>query len=444
MSTTNTVDIDLVPKTYEMTDIGVVKNPMKKDFIHKYNGKRIKIKAGGKIRERKDGFLSIDSVPFGIRLIADEDSFKKSFGDLLKKYPKATFDKETAFKNPDAEFICFGHPLFEATMNFIDQKYSDTLLTGATFLDPDGFLDGYIIFYEGEIKDGTGTVAGKRLFSFYVQDQKVIPFPASIIWDLAEGENSHQEFIDVEKLKKKTSVKAIEDLAQYRNGLLSERYRQAEIKQKYGFKSLEYLIVKLDGELIGLYDRKERGENVDLVIRNKEERKAVYEKSLIELKKQIEKEKSLTMSVPRFLGIIRVISPPTLDQSMRNDPEVERIGMEIAMEYERKQNRMPEDVSAENLGFDIRSKDPKTNSIRYIEVKARSQVSAVSLTQNEWFKAKRFKDDYYLYAVMPTSDKPRLYIIQNPAENLKPDEKVEIVRYIIGVDEILNKGLNHD
>ncbi|MBU4491262.1 MAG: DEAD/DEAH box helicase, partial [Euryarchaeota archaeon] len=121
--------------------------------------KKAFLKAEGKLRERKDGFLAIDSVPFGIRSIADDDNFKKSFGDLLKKYPKATFDKEIAFKNQDAEFICFGHPLFEAMMNFIDQKYSDTLLTGATFFDPDGFLDGYIIFYEGEIKDGTGTVA---------------------------------------------------------------------------------------------------------------------------------------------------------------------------------------------------------------------------------------------------------------------------------------------
>ncbi len=347
--------------------------------------KKAFLKAKGKLRVRKDGFLAIDSVPFGIRSIADEDSFKKSFGDLLKKYPKATFDKEMAFKNQDAEFICFGHPLFEGMMNFIDQKYSDTLLTGATFFDPDGFLDGYIIFYEGEIKDGTGTVAGKRLFSFYVQDQKIIPFPASIIWDLAEAKNNSQEFADlpaqgaqagIEKLKNKTSVKAIEDLEEYKSELLTERERQAEIKQKYGFKSLEYLIVNLDGDLIELYDRKECGENVDLAIRNKEERKTGYEKSLEELKIQIEKEKSMTMSMPRFKGIIRVLPQTTVDREMRNDPEVELIGMQIAMEYEKKNNREPEDVSE-----------------------------------------------------------------QNPAENLKAEEKVEVVRYFVQFKEIKEKNI---
>lgn len=36
-----------------------------------------------------------------------------------------------------------------------------------TFIDPDGDLDGYILYYEGEISDGTGAVAGKRLFALY-------------------------------------------------------------------------------------------------------------------------------------------------------------------------------------------------------------------------------------------------------------------------------------
>lgn len=194
--------------------------------------------------------------------------------------------------------------------------------------------------------------------------------------------------------------------------------------------------------MIELYDRKERGENVDLVIRNKTERKEGYEKALEELKIQIEKEKSLTMSMPRFKGIIRVLPQTTVDREMRNDPEVEKIGMQISMEYEKKNNRIPEDVSAENLGFDIRSKDPATNTIRYIEVKARSETAAISLTQNEWFKAKRFKDDYYLYAVMPTSNNPQLYIIQNPAENLKAEEKIEVVRFLISANEIINKSGN--
>ncbi len=404
--------------------------------------KKAILKTGGKIRERQDGFLAIDSIPFAVRSLADEDDFKKACGDLLKRYPKATFDKETAFKNPEAEFICFGHPLFEAMMAYIELTFSDTLLNGATFSDPEGFLDGCIIFYEGEIKDGTGSVAGKRLFSFYVQDKdrKITPVPASVIWDLAEATEIKPGTVDVEHIKSLSSNHAIKDLEAYKQELLKKRRRQADIKQKYGIKSLEYLIVKLDGELIDLYYRRDRGENVDLAIRNKEERKSKYERALEELKSKIEKEKSLTMSMPQFKGIIRVIPETVIEPEMRSDPDVEKIGMEIVMEYEKQQGRVPEDVASQNLGFDIRSVDLKTGVIRYIEVKARAQTAAVSLTQNEWFKAKRFKDDYYLYAVMPTSDNPALYIIRNPAENLDAEERIELVRYIVPYKEISDKG----
>ena len=109
------------------------------------------------------------------------------------------------------------------------------------------------------------------------------------------------------------------------------------------------------------------------------------------------------------------------------------------MEFERKNNRTPEDVSAQNLGFDIRSKD-KTALVRYIEVKARASKGAVALTQNEWFKAKRFKDEYYLYAVMNAASEPQLHVIRNPAENLEPEEKIEVVRYVIPFKEIDAKG----
>ncbi len=397
-------------------------------------------KANGKIRERKDGFIAVDSIPFEMRSLAENDLFKKQYGDLLKRYPRITFDKALAFENPDVEFVSFGHPLFEAMMTYVDNKFSDSLLTGATFIDPEGFLDGYIMFYEGEIKDGTGAAAGKRLFCFYVQDQKVISFPASIIWDLAEGNPKDQQFVDIEQIKQVSRDHAIKALEAYKKELFEERERQANIKQKYGFKSLEHLIWKLDGDLIGLYDRKNAGENVDLVIRNKEERKTHYEQALDNLKTQIEKEKSLTMSMPQFKGIIRVHPETTLEPEMRNDPEVERIGMEKAMEYEREQHREPEGVADQNLGFDIRSVDPKTKEIRYIEVKARAKTAAVSLTQNEWFKAQRFNEDYYLYAVMNAITEPQLYIIRNPAENLSAQEKIKLVRYIINAEEVMHKG----
>jgi hypothetical protein len=144
----------------------------------------------------------------------------------------------------------------------------------------------------------------------------------------------------------------------------------------------------------------------------------------------------LTISWPQFKGAI-LVKPKKTDQ-MVSDEEIERIGMEIAMEYERSQGREPEDVSKENLGFDIRSRGK--DEIRYIEVKARKDEGDVALTVNEWLKAKRFKENYWLYIVCNAISNPTLYIINNPAENLKVQDKVEVVRFIVPLEEWKKKG----
>ncbi len=199
------------------------------------------------------------------------------------------------------------------------------------------------------------------------------------------------------------------------------------------------LILRLDRDLIGLLERKEKGDNVDLPIRNKEVQKISYEKALERLKLHISQEKTLTMGAPRFVGIIRVVPKQSEGADMRRDDEVEAIGMRVAMEYEAAQGRQPEDVSAENLGFDIRSTDPKA-AIRYIEVKARAATGAIALTQNEWFKAKRFGDDYYLYVVFNASSQPQLFTVKNPAGNLAAVEKIELVRYEVDAAQIFQRG----
>jgi hypothetical protein len=114
--------------------------------------------------------------------------------------------------------------------------------------------------------------------------------------------------------------------------------------------------------------------------------------------------------------------------------------MDYVMNFEFKKGRKPIDVSSKNLGWDITSEDESGN-IRRIEVKTRSKVGKISLTINEMFKARRFKEEYYLYVVYNASTSPELHIINDPAENLLTIEKEEVVRFIVSQKEVLNKGL---
>lgn len=405
--------------------------------------KKAFIKAEGKIRERPRSLYAIDSIPYLIRNIAKEDHFKKSFGPTLNSYPKITFDKDVGPKDQDAEFVTFGHPLFEAVLEWISRTFSGDLQKGSEFIDCSGQLDGTILFFEGAISDGIGRVAGKRLFSYYIDSKtnSIEYIHPTILWDLDESKTKSNVSIHLEELKNKVQSEVISTLRNYQKELLEERTRQAEIKEKYGIESLQKLILDHDSDLLKLRGRKEKGEDVDLAIHNKEERQRQYMDSKKHLKDLIQREKSLTINTPIFLGIIQVVSPSVIQDEMREDAESEKVAMEIVMKYETEQGRVPTDVSKIiGPGYDIKSIDKKGNT-RYIEVKGRNGEGAVALSKNEWFKSRHLAEDYYLYVVWNTKDYPetniRPRIIPDPANNLNP--KLD-VHYLIDSSQIKEKS----
>jgi len=400
---------------------------------------------GGEMRPRdgRPGFFSLEKVPPLLRTLAEEDTFKKRFGLLQRRYPLVTFDKALAMGEPLAEFVSFGHPLFEAVLQWAEQHLAAALQQGAAFLDPDGRMDGVLLFYEGQIADGLGEVAGKRLFSLFIphsggEPQAVDP---AILWDLAPAEApAAADGIDLEALKRRSIAWLIPHLEAYQEELRAGREREAEIKRKYGLESLRTLILDLDNDLIRLKERALNGEDVALAMRNKEQQKESYRQALHELENRLEREQQLTLETPRFLAAVRVtplLTPPDrAEAEMHRDAEMERLGMEVTLRYEQEHGRQPQDVSAENLGYDVRSLDPVTGATRYIEVKARAGVGRVALTQNEWFAARRLGDDYYLYAVMNAAgDHPDLYVVRHPAARLQPEEQHQ-VRYLVPAEAI--------
>ncbi|MEM0050394.1 MAG: DUF3883 domain-containing protein [Candidatus Bathyarchaeia archaeon] len=137
---------------------------------------------------------------------------------------------------------------------------------------------------------------------------------------------------------------------------------------------------------------------------------------------------SLESRQPRFLGAIVV-----LDETVRTPPpqaveEVERRAMEYAMKYEKESGRLPEDVSKMEH-YDIRSVDPKTGEVRYIEVKGRWYLDVtVELTEAEYEYAKKLKDNYWLYIIYGFSTgTPRLLAIRDPVRNIQWEVVVEVI-----------------
>jgi len=391
-----------------------------------------------KIDKRPDGFWHISSVPFEVRNQPYE--FKIKFGEVQKEYSKISFDKEKAFKG-QAEFVAMGHPLLEACVEKILDQYSEIASQGATFLDPEGKRDGIIWFLEAEIKDGNNQIAGKRLLAVYQKaqgnGQALSLINPAILWDLKplnnkeigkENRNDFQvDILDTDQIK---AFLVTQGLEEYKKELLGRRQRDAEIKRKYGIRSLESMILDSEAKITDYETRRMKGENIpEATIQNEIRKKEDLERKRNRLEKDIEAETHLYPTEPKIIGAIRVIPGKSPGEMISNE-EIEQLGMEFVMKYEVSQGRLPEDVHLENLGYDIRSQE-EGGSIRYIEVKARAKEGSIALTPNEWLMAHRLRDEYWLYVVPNVSRDPELFIIQNPADHLKPEEEVSIVRYII-------------
>jgi hypothetical protein len=393
-------------------------------------------KLGVKVEMRKDGFWRIANVPYELRNLSYD--FKIRYGVVFKEYGKFSFDKEKAFKG-QAEFVAPGHPLLEAVIERIFEKYGGEVERGATFTDPSGIMDGFIWFLEGQINDGNGQVAGKRMFALYQDAQNNIrQISPSILWDLKPANAGSLKIANVSIVNEDAVIAfAVENvLTKYLDEIKKQREHDAEIKRKYGLRSLQELILRSEEKLTEYETKKAKGVEIpEAVIQGERRKKEDFERKKAELEKRIQAETNLLLSPPKILGVIRVFPLPTEDE-LKEDLEIAKIGMQIAMNFEISQGRDPEDVSLQKPGFDIRSKAPD-GSYRYIEVKARAKEGKIALTPRELLMAHRLGDEYWLYIVVNVATKPELYTVQNPASKLKL-KKVEIVRYIADKDDWKN------
>ncbi|MCX7918437.1 MAG: helicase-related protein [bacterium] len=411
-------------------------NKLVPEYIEEFF-KRAAKKFNIKLDKREDGFWRITSVPFELR--NQPHHFKTKYGEVLREYANVSFDKENAFKH-QAEFVAMGHPLLEAVVETIFTQFEPEVRDGAIFIDPDGKMNGILWFFESEIKDGKNEIAGKRLFAVYqeLEHTRLSFVNPAILWDLkpvsaldnATLNQPLDQIIDADTVK---SFVVTNGLEIYKQELLARRQRDTDIKSKYGIRSLEAMILDSDAKLTDYETRKMKGAPIpEPTVQKEQAKKEDLLRKKDRLLHDIQAEVALYATDPKIIGVVRVIpaSPDETTLRMVTDEEIERIGMQVAMDYEKQQGRAAEDVHHQNLGYDIRSKDAQDN-YRYIEVKARAREGAVILTPNEWLMAQRLKDEYWLYIVTNARSEPELFLIQNPASCLTPEEEVSIVRYLI-------------
>jgi len=121
---------------------------------------------GGKIERREPGY-TIPSVPYELRRWNEDYRFKTTYGKVQRTYRWVTFDKKVAQKHREIEFVAPGHPLLEAINETVLRDFARGSDCYSAFGDPEGVRQGAFWFVEGEVMDGTGQPAGRRVFCLY-------------------------------------------------------------------------------------------------------------------------------------------------------------------------------------------------------------------------------------------------------------------------------------
>jgi superfamily II DNA or RNA helicase len=418
---------------------------------------------GGQYSKLETGYR-IDSVPYELRRLNEDKTFTNRYGKVGRTYKRVTFEKEVASREGNYEFVAPGHPLLEALNELVLNDLGEDQTQHAVFCDPVDDREGALWFVEGIVRDGTGAETGRRVFAILqTPDGEMRKVNPAVLWDLETApEADVPDFIE-DLIRGQDEIEGYlmqEVLFPYREEIAERRERDAEIKERYGLRSLDYLISESNDKLFEYEQREAAGEEVRLPRQNEERKRERLMERKERLQKEIRLERNVTVEKPKILGVAALVPQPeeveyvTPDStgSVHDDggdkgydqerkKEIEAVGMRVATQYEEENGWEVKDVSEEDHGgFDLRSTrfseaDGSLEGVRYVEVKARSQTGMVRISANEWKKARQFGDEYWLYIVTQAStDEPQLTRIQNPAARFAEGQDIHATGYIIDKD----------
>ena len=110
------------------------------------------------------------------------------------------------------------------------------------------------------------------------------------------------------------------------------------------------------------------------------------------------------------------------------------------MQFEREEGFQPRDVSKENRGYDIESRDPRTDRLRFIEVKGRVKgAETVTVTKNEILTGLNRPDAYILAVVLVEEG-----VAETPVYLLRPfaqEPEFAAASVNLKLAELLNAGV---
>ncbi len=393
---------------------------------------------GGTAYQREPGRYELKHVPAAIR----ECDRRIGRGTPVQRgYERICFEKDDVDGPPPAAFVCPGHPLLDATIEVILERYRDLLKQGAVLIDEaDPGEEPRALFYlEHAVQDGrTGRDGGQLVISKRLQFVEMDagggfrnPGPAPYLdyRPLREGERELlANVLEAGWLKEDVELavvgyavenlvpRHVQEVAEQRLPLIEKVQREVEARLK---TQINYW----DRRAQELKDQERAGKKTRLSSQNAAERAENLARRLQRRRELLARERQISALPPVVRGGAVVI-PGVLLKHLKGEPgaipaaedpdvyrreEIERLAMETVMQAEKKLGRVPKDVSAERgIGYDIESKDPESGSLYFIEVKGRWEgKDDLTLTRNEILCSRNEPEKFRLAIVVVGEDGAR-------------------------------------
>jgi superfamily II DNA or RNA helicase len=387
---------------------------------------------GGRLKKREEGRWEITHVPMRIR---ERDRQVGMGAPIQTKYERICFEKGLINQQPVATFVCPGHPLLEAVISIIREDYEQLMKQGAVLVDEtDAGQDLAAIFLlEHSVQDGRQTSGGKphivsQRLQFAAIDKAGHTTNAGIAPHLNLRPATPEELALVtDELNQawlttnleKTAVEfATVELAQGHVAEVKARRLPEIAKVEQEVKArLKKEINYWDSRAFELKEEERAGKKTRLNWQNAERRAEELAERLKRRLTQLEQEKYIASQPPRVRGGMVVIPKGLLiakqgaiapngaaPTGFAEDPaarrEIELLAMEAVMAAERALGNAPSDVSAQKIGYDVVSFSPKTQHLRFIEVKGRIDgADTVMVTRQEVITSLHEPDKFILAVV---------------------------------------------
>ena len=424
---------------------------------------------GGQLSQREPGRYEITNVPADIR------NRGKTLGvgtPIVPRYARVTFEKSLISPpgEPQAQLLAPGHPLLDATVDLVLERYRPLLKQGAMLVaDADESEDARALVYiehaiqnAHEVAEGQRQVVSKRLqfveltkdweprlagYAPYLDYRPIEPAERQVVEALLEDEWLSR---GVEKAGIDYAITDAvpEHLAEVRE----QTETRVDLTKEAVHRRLTYEIQHWDHRANELKQQQLAGKqprmNPDRARQRADTLQARLKRRIVEL----DQERQLSPLPPVVAGGALVI-PRGLLERLRGErtsapaafaketERVERIAVDAVLAAERSLGRKPEEKARNNPGYDILSRPQDDGPLLFIEVKGRvAGAETFSITKNEVLYALN-KEDAYILALVSVDGDEAAGIRYIPHPFSGSDEVLfGVTNLIVGWDDMFERG----